>query len=480
VDRGARAHLLGTGHGDGMKIAVVGAGIAGLALAYRLSKNHEVVVLERDAAPGGKIRSQSLDGFLFEWGPNGFLSSAQELSDLIDEIGLGPELVRASPAASKRSIYWDGKLHALPAKPQQAPRMSIVSLGAKLGALREPFVKPYVQTDPDRDESIYDFVARRLGIEFAERLISPALLGVTGGDARQTSLDAVFPRMRALERDHGSLIRGAFASKRRPGHLSNFGARGMARPVERLAELLGSRLQTGKRAVAVRAEAGRWAIDVESDGARETLDCDRAVFAIPAYDAADVLGPLDPQLRAELQAIPYAPMRVSGLAFRPQDVPAPLDGFGFLVARNFGVRILGALFTSTLFPMQAPPGVAYLRVFMGGALDPEGAMLDEDRARAVIRNDLRATLGIAADPLFYHEYVWPRAIAQYRLDHRARVRRIEERLRALPGLDVAGNAFRGLGLGDNVRDALALAARIDAEGTPGRPLAATGTAASDR
>jgi len=193
-----------------------------------------------------------------------------------------------------------------------------------------------------------------------------------------------------------------------------------------------------------------------------------------------LLGSLDAALGEELSAIPYVPMRVVGVAFRPEDVPAPLDGFGFLVARNFGVRILGALYTSTIFPMQAPPGTAYLRVFLGGALDPEGATLEPERARAVVRADLRTTLGISAEPLLYHEYVWPRAIAQYRLDHRARVRRIEARLAALRGLDVAGNAFRGLGLGDNVRDALALAGRLAAEPARARDVAATGTAGSER
>jgi oxygen-dependent protoporphyrinogen oxidase len=464
-----------------VKIAVVGGGIAGLAIAYRLCATHDVTLFERDPAPGGKINSQHLDGYLFEWGPNGFLSNAEALSALIDEIGLGPELVEASPAAAKRSIWWNGKLHALPAKPQQALSMSIVSPGAKLGALRELFTGPYVQTDPDRDESVYAFAARRLGPEFAERLISPALLGISGGDARETSLDALFPRMRAMEREHGSLIRAALASKRRPGRLTNFGASGMARPIARLAELLGARLRTGANVLAVRPGGDGWELDVETDGARERFTCDRAVFAIPAYDAADLLGPLDAALDAELRAIPYVPMRVVGLAFRPGDVPAPLDGFGFLVARNFGVRILGALYTSTIFPMQAPPGTAYLRVFLGGALDREAAGLDAESARAVVRADLRATLGITAEPIVYHEYVWPRAIAQYRLDHRARVRRIEARLGSLPGLEVAGNAFRGLGLGDNVRDALALAERLNGAGAPPRGTpAATGTVATER
>jgi protoporphyrinogen/coproporphyrinogen III oxidase len=448
-----------------MKIAVVGAGIAGLAIAHRLMRAHDVRVFERSERPGGKIRSETLDGYLFEWGPSGYLSDAAELQGLVEEVGLAPQVQAAASAASSRLIYWNGKLHRLPRRPTQIFDMSLVSPVGKLALLREPFVSRLPQRETERDESVFEFVERRVGREFAERLISPALLGISGGDARQTSLDALFPRLRALEHEYGSLILGSLRGGRKAGHLTAFGAAGMQALITRLTELLGARLQTGVGATRLERDGDAWKLTLQrgADGPLESYAPDCVVLAIPAYDAAGIVVDLDAPLAAELHGIPYAAMKVAGIGFHAKDVIPPLDAFGFLVARGFGVKILGALYISTIFPQQAPPGVAYFRTFLGGTLDPESAVLGELRARAQICADLRTTLGIEAEPLVYHETNWPRAIPQYRLDHRARMRRIDERLSRLPGLELAGNAYRGLGLGDNVRDALAVAERIARE-----------------
>jgi len=155
-------------------------------------------------------------------------------------------------------------------------------------------------------------------------------------------------------------------------------------------------------------------------------------------------------------------MRVVGVAFRPSDLPVPLDGFGFLAARNQGVRLLGAFFTSTIIPEHAPPGTAYLRIFLGGSTDPGIAALDADAVKKIVLEDLRTVLGITAEPIAHHEMLWPEAIPQYGLQHRAIVTAIEAHEAALPGLALAGNAYRGLGVGDTVRDAIAVADRISA------------------
>ncbi len=455
---------------------MVGGGIAGLAIAARLMRTHDVRVFERAADPGGKIRSQRIDGYTFDWGPSGYLSSAPELAAFVEETGLAGETVEAAPAAASRAIFYGGRLHKLPTRPVEALDMTLISVLGKLSVLKEPFVSRYVQRNPERDESVFEFVERRLGREIAERLVSPVLLGISGGDARFTSLDALFPRMRATEREHGSLFFGALKGRRKPGRLTNFGAAGMARLIARLVELLGERLETDTALTRLERTSDGWDLTLQrgADGPPERFAADRVVLAIPAYDAAGIAADFDAALAAELHGIPYAPMRVAGIAFRAGDVIPPLDGFGFLVARGSGVKILGAIYNSTLFPMQSPPGMAYFRVFLGGALDPESAGLSEIRARELVRADLRATLGIEAEPAAYHETVWPRAIPQYRLDHRARLARIDARLAVLPGLDLAGNAYRGLGLGDNVRDALDVADRIARTSAP----AGTGTPAS--
>jgi oxygen-dependent protoporphyrinogen oxidase len=225
------------------RIAVVGGGIAGLTAAYRLSAAHDVVVFEREAVAGGKIRSQQIaGGYVFEWGPSGFLASADEVNALVTEIGLADALTAARPAAKNRFIYWNGRLHQLPAKPPEALKMSLLSPLGKLRAARELFVPV---GDADVDESVLAFMQRRFGREVAERLVAPALLGISGGDAATTSMTAIFPRVRAIEAEHGSVLRGLMKGPRRSTGLVSFANGGMQTLTDRLAERLGDRLRTG-------------------------------------------------------------------------------------------------------------------------------------------------------------------------------------------------------------------------------------------
>jgi oxygen-dependent protoporphyrinogen oxidase len=434
-------------------VAVVGGGIAGLTAAYRLSATHDVVLFEREAIAGGKIRSEKLDGYLFEWGPSGFLSSATELHALVAELGLGDQITAARPAAKNRFIYWNGELHQLPAKPPDALRMSILSPLGKLRALRELFV---ARGPDDEHESVYAFMERRFGREVAERLVSPALLGISGGDAAATSLAAIFPRLREAERAHGSVIRSLMKGPRTPSTMYTFGAGGMQTLTDRLADRLGERVRRGVAVERIDPHGSGWRI-VHAGG--ETL-VDAAIVATPADVAARLTGGFDAELGARLGEISYAPMRAAGIAFWKDDVPMPLDGFGFLAARNQGVRILGAFYTSSIAPEQAPRGTAYLRIFLGGTTDPQIATLSAEAVRAIVLADLKTVLGVTAAPVEYHEVVWPQAIPQYKLAHRAVVAAIERREAAHPGLALIGNAYRGLGVGDDVRDALAVAARV--------------------
>jgi oxygen-dependent protoporphyrinogen oxidase len=434
-------------------VAVVGGGIAGLTAAYRLSAAHDVVLFERETAPGGKIRSQRIDGYLFEWGPSGFLSSAEELGALVAEVGLAGALTPARPAAKNRFIYWNGALHRLPAKPPDALTMTILTPLGKLRALGDLFAGRGAGAD---DESVYAFMERRFGREVAERLVSPALLGISGGDAATTSLAAIFPRLREIERVHGSVIRGMLKGPRRSSNLCSFADGGMQTLTDRLAERLGERVRRGIAAQRIEPHGAGWRI-VHDGG--ETF-AEVAIVATPAGAAAQLVEGFDGELAAALREIPYAPMRAVGVAFRSADVPAPLDGFGFLAARGQGVRILGAFYTSSIVPEHAPPGTAYLRVFLGGATDPDVAALDADAVRAIVLADLKTILGVGAAPVAYHEAVWPQAIPQYTLRHRTVLDAVERREAAHPQFALVGNAYRGLGVGDNVRDALARAALL--------------------
>lgn len=438
------------------RIAVIGGGIAGLTAAYRLSRAHDVVVFEREAAAGGKIRSQKMaGGYLFEWGPSGFLASAEAVQTLVDELDLRDVLTPAREAAKKRFIYWNGRLHALPAKPPEALKMTILSPLGKLRALGELFVAKGTGAE---DESVLAFMQRRFGREVAERLVAPALLGVSGGDAATTSLAAIFPRVREIEAAHGSVLRGMMKGPRRSTGLVSFAEGGMQTLSDRLAERLGARFRGGTVVERIVRDGAAWRV-VHDDGATTV---DGVIVATPADAAADLLAGVDQTLAARLREIPYAPMRVVGVAFPASDVPVPLDGFGFLAARNQGVRLLGAFFTSTIIPEHAPPGTAYLRIFLGGSTDPGIAALDADAVKEIVLADLHTVLGITAQPIAHHEILWSQAIPQYGLRHRAIVSEIEAREAQLPGLAIAGNAYRGLGVGDDVRDALAVADRLSA------------------
>jgi oxygen-dependent protoporphyrinogen oxidase len=431
-----------------MRVAVVGGGLAGLSAAYRLSAAHDVTLFERDAEAGGKVRSRSHDGRLFEWGPNGFLSSAQTLLEIVHELGLDEELVEANAAAAKRYIFWNGRLHALPSKPPDALKLTLLSPLQKLRALRELFRKP---AEPPVGESVAAFFTRHFGAAVSERIVAPALLGITGGDAAATSLQALFPRVAQIEREHGSVLRGMARGGGVRTRLMSFGAAGFQRFTQALRERLGERVRLNDPVDAIERVGDGWRVRARSG----ELTCDALVIATPAYDAARLLEPVDPPLAALLQRIAYAPMRVIGVTYRAQDVPVPLDGFGFLAARGQGVRILGALYTSTMFPVQAPPGTAYLRIFLGGALDPQAVALDDAAALRIVCQDLQTVLGISVEPLAVDDVAWPSAIPQYSLDHPALVAAIAERAERLPALHVIGNAYRGIGVGDTVREAVA-------------------------
>lgn len=438
-----------------MNIVVAGAGIAGLAAAVRLSARHDVVVFESAAVAGGKIHTQAIDGFTFDWGPNGFLSNATDVADLARDAGIEDRCVPADAAARKRFIYWGGRLHALAPNPVQIAATPLLSIGGKTRAVRELFVPPR-QHAAGPDESVHDFFARRFGDEVAERIVAPALLGITGGNARSTAAGAVFPRLLALEKESGSVIRGMFRARPKPGKLTGFAGGGMQRLSDALAQRLGDRLRVNTPVERIERHADSYRVAFRGG----QCDAGAVIVATPADAAAALVESLDAELAALLRTIDYAPMRVAGVAFRAADVPVPLDGFGFLAARGQGVRILGSLYTSTIFPEQAAAGTAYIRVFIGGAEDRSVVNLDSETLRAIVLTDLKTTLGVTAPPVAFHEVCWPRAIPQYDLSHRALLASIDARIALHPNMALIGNAYRGLGLGDTVRDAIAVAERM--------------------
>jgi oxygen-dependent protoporphyrinogen oxidase len=454
------------------RVAVVGGGLAGLATAHALLRSSpglDVVVLEAADAPGGKVRTSVQDGYTFDWGPNGFLTNVPETVALARDLGLEARLRPAADAAAQRFVYRDGGLRALPTSPGTFLRSELLSLPGKLRALSEPLLARAVR----REETVHDFVARHFGHEAARVFAGVFVAGITAGDPRELSLDALFPRLRLLEASHGSLLRGMAAARRgeraRPpgsaeptgdGRLTSF-AGGVQVLVDALVANLGPRLRTGAPVVALRDAVGRTGGAVVELADGEALEVDAVVLATPAFAAADLLAPTAPEAAAALAAVRYADVAVVALGYDRIDVARPLDGFGFLAPRGEGVRSLGVLWSSSTFPDQAPPGKVALRAIAGGTLDPGFVALSDEDALAAVRRDLERTMGIVAEPESVRIVRWPRGIPQFTLGHRERIEGAREALaRRWPRLALAGNYLDGVGLNDVVRSARAAAARL--------------------
>ncbi len=440
---------------DRVDVVVVGGGISGLAAAFRLRRGGlRVALLEAAARAGGVIETFSRDGWRFEMGPNTVLENDESVSRLIRDAGLDGEKLVAAPRAKRRYLYKGGALVPLPGGPPGLLRTPLFSLGAKLRLLREPWIgKP-----PDgTEETIAQFVRRRLGREFLDYAVAPFVSGVYAGDPERLSARWAVPKIHALERDHGSLIRGALAKGKGPapaGGMISF-REGLEELPRRLAREVGD-VRTGVSAEGITPRAGGFTLETTAG----PLAARRVVLAVPADAAARLLEAATAGASRELAGIPYAAVAMVSLGWRREEVGHPLDGFGFLVPRREGLRLLGCLFPSELFPGRAPEGHVALAAFAGGRTDPELAGWDEERIAATLTDELRTPLGLRGDPAFQLVRRWPRAIPQYEVGHGRFVELAREIETALPGLRLAGNYLGGISVPDCVRNATALAEEI--------------------
>lgn len=453
------------------RVVVVGGGISGLATAWHLrallpDRPPEVVVLESGDRPGGKIRTDTDGGCIRERGPNGFLDNVPETLDLVRALGLAGRLRRATESAANRYLFHGGGLWKIPGSQAEFLWSRLLPLTAKLRILWEPFAKG----PPEGDESVHDFAVRRIGEAPARLLVDAMVAGVFAGNARELSLRSAFPAMHAMEAEHGSLIRAMLAKRRAArraakaggspfgpgGTLTTFDG-GMQVLVDTLAGALGPSVRTGKRAMEVRREGGRWLVQA-ADG--ERFPCDAVVSAAPAPEAALYLGRGEPRFREVLDTIPVAPVLVASLRYPEAAAPKAKAGFGFLVPSGEGSRLLGVLWDSTVFEGRAPAGEVLLRAMLGGARDPGIADLTDGEVLAIVREELRRTMAVGAEPTEARLYRWHQGIPQYTLGHADRLARLEEIRASHPGLFLTGNSFRGVSANLCVRDALRTAQSV--------------------
>lgn len=435
-------------------VAVAGGGITGLVAAWGLQRaGLRVVVLEASARAGGVVSTVRERGFLAERGPNSLLRNPA-LDRVVSQLGLEEQLVVAGSAGRKRFVVRDRVPHAIPTSPAEMLRSPLLSWPGKLRVLREPWVK----AQPSEDETVASFVRRRLGREVLDRLVNPFVAGVYAGDPERLGVAYAFPKLHALEREHGGLVRGMLHARRaRRGRAAapalvadtvSF-RDGLDVLPRALAARLGDavRLETPLRAARHTGEA--WRLSIGGIGQTATIEADALVWTAPAHAMRAVEWPADVRdAAATLAEVRYPAVTSMTFGFRREHVAHALDGFGVLVPAVEPLNILGALFTSTLFPGRAPSGHVTITCFIGGARRPELAAAPTEGVRALALSDLQKLLGVRGDPVWAHATTWPQAIPQYDTWHgraRAAAAAMEG---AHDGLFVAGQSVEGIALGE--------------------------------
>jgi len=449
------------------RIAIIGGGISGLSAAYTLEEQRrtgaevEYVLYESSSQLGGVLRTEHIDGCVVEAGPDSFITEKPWAADLCHELGLGGQLIGSNDADRKTYILTrgrlvvmpDGLMFMVPTKILPTGFSPLFSWKTKLRMAQELFHPPGAA---GHDESVAAFVERHYGAEMVDRLADPLLSGVYGGEAASLSVRAVLPRFAEMERTHGSLGRAMLAARKK----MSAGPHKPAPPLftslkngmQQLAETVVSRLTpasllTGALVQAIQREAGGW---VASAGL-ESDHFDGVIVALPAPAAAQVLRIASPELSAELSAVQYSSSITVGLGYDREVRQSLPPGFGFLVPRSEGRQLLAATFVHNKFPHRAPDDRALLRCFFAGGNAENVWSRADDEIVGIVRNELQQILGLRAEPLFARVYKWKSAMAQYGVGHLDRLDRIERLRQQLPGLALAGNGYRGIGVPDCVR-----------------------------
>jgi len=435
------------------RVIVIGAGISGLACAFRLKQlGLPVILLEASARVGGLVGSVRKEGFLFESGPQSF-QGTEPLLELIREVGIEGELQRADPRAP-RFIYLRGKLQKIPMTPQALMASSLLGLKSRAKIVSEPFkrTKP-----PTKEESVADFVRRKFGHEILEYLVAPFVSGVYAGDPEKLSLKAAFPTLEEWEREYGSVLRGAMKSRpdkekrSGPPPLCSF-SDGVGSLANAIAGKLGASVRLGAKAASV-ARSANYQVCVESGERNEMLEAAAVVVSTPAYTAAHLAAQLSSPLTHMLSGVAYAPVAVVACGYYDRQIAEKLDGFGFLVPRSEKVRTLGTVWNSSLFTGRAPAGSVAITSFIGGATDPKIMDCSEDEIAAIVQDENARILQISGSPVASTVWKYPKALPQYNLGHGHVVEAIRDGERANPGLFFCGNFLEGPSLGKCVETA---------------------------
>jgi protoporphyrinogen/coproporphyrinogen III oxidase len=470
-------------------VVVIGGGMSGLAAARTLLQQEpqpRVTLIETDTQFGGKVRTEYVDDFVIEGGPDSFLSGKPRGVGLAIELGLGDELIGVTPQKHRAFILYRDTFHPIP---EGLTGLVPTKLGpvARSGLLsprgKARLALDYVLPKHDAtDEALGGFVRRRLGDEAWERLVEPLMAGIYAADGDQLSLAATFPQLQAAEREHGGLIRGVVAARKnapattgpvRPPFLTPAG--GLGAMVETLTGRLqrdGALLRPGMRALSVSQPVPGGMYEIALEGPAP-LQADAVILATPAHVTSDLVSGLDRAMSHDLADIPHASTAIVTLAYRTEHIARPLTGHGYVVPRIAGGPVLACTWSSRKWAGRAPDGWELLRVFLGRSGNGEALLeFDDETLLAIAQEEVGSRLGASSAPALGRVQRWPLGMPQYILGHPQRIARIEAAVVAHAGLELAGNALRGVGVPDVIRSGEDAAGRVQQNLRTRGPVAA--------
>ncbi|MBI5020476.1 MAG: protoporphyrinogen oxidase [Ignavibacteriales bacterium] len=438
-------------------VIVIGGGISGLLTGYRLSKqNIDVTILEKDIVVGGTMKTVHDNGWLIETGPNSALETTPLIGEVIKNLGIESQLIYANEQSSKRYIVKNGSLMAVPMDPLSFIRTKLWSTGGKLRLLKEPFIER-----GSSEETIAQFVERRLGKEFLDYAINPFVAGVYAGNPETLSVRYAFPKLYALEEKYGGLIKGMIGSRKERkarkeiakdrAKLFSF-YDGMQSLPLKISEALDESIITESTVESViPMKVGNrpiYTVTFLRKGERSTLEAPVVVLASPSDATASIIEKIDPETASALRSIYYPPVVEVFLGFAKEQVNRNLGGFGFLVPAVERKRILGTIWSSSLFPNRSPKNHIALTTFVGGSRQPELTELDDDELLEIVLDDLKILMQIESKPVYSKIVGWKKAIPQYNLGYGNildKITRFEDNFR---GTFVTGNYRGGIAVGD--------------------------------
>ena len=441
---------------------VIGGGVSGLVCSYALQKaGVEVLLVEASERAGGVINSIHRDGFLLELGPQSFSGTAQ-LRTLCAELGIADQLLEA-PRRAPRYVLVNGRLRRVPLNPVAFFLSPLISGATKWALVRDVFGK---SIPPEADESVAAFIRRKFSEQLLDRLVGPFVSGVYAGDPEKLSMRSAFPMVPEAEQAAGSILRGMMKlAKAKKGPRERPALNTFRDGNETLVRALGNKLGSTvllrtSAANMYRQNDGSFHVSLEGAGGSDSVSAKSVILATPTDVTGKLLAQLDPSFESLFTPIEYAAVAVVSLGYAKKDIGDALEGFGFLVPRSAGLRILGTVWNSSLFSGRAPEGQALLTTFAGGATDPSAVKLSSEELSSLVHREIAPLLWIKNAPAFCNVTIWPRALPQYNLGHGERLASISKNLARFPGLFLTGNYLHGPAIGACVEQAMAVAEEV--------------------